>query len=147
MKVYLKKDIPRTGLQGEIIEVADGFAHNYLIPKNLVVQVTEGNETFFKSRKRTIEHRKEVIASESSMLAEKIKSLELVVKKTVHDNGKLYGALSAQDIIQALAQKGIKVSKSQVIFDKSIKQTGSHFVTIKLSSRLQPQVKVTVVAE
>lgn len=147
MKVYLRQDIPKIGLQGEIIKVSEGYAHNYLLPKKLAIEITPENEDFFKSRVRVIEHRKEVVATETSMLAEKIKSTEVTLKKKMHDNTKLYGAISAQEVADALAQKGIKVSKSQVIFGKSIKEKGSYPVTIKLSSRLQPSLTVTVVSE
>lgn len=147
MKVYLRQDVPKVGLQGEIIKVSEGYAHNYLLPKKLAVEITSENERFFKSRMRVIEHRKEVVATETSMLAEKIKSMELVLKKKMHDKTKLYGAVSAQEVADALAQKGIKVSKSQVIFDKSIKEKGSFPVTIKLSSRLQPSLTVIVSPE
>lgn len=147
MKVYLCQDIPKVGMAGEIINVSEGYANNFLFPKKLAVEITEKNELFFQKRVKTIENRKEVIAQETSMLAEKIKSVEVTIKRKMHDNLKLYGAIAAQEVVDSLNLKGIKVSKSQIIFDKSIKEKGSHQVTIKLSSRLQPQMTVTVVSE
>ena len=147
MKVYLKKDVEKVGLAGEIIKVKEGFAVNYLIPRGFAMAVTDANANFFKKRERTIENRKEVLSSQTSMLAEKINSMDLVLKKKMHDDGKLYGALSAADIVEKLADKGVSVGKNQVIFGKSIKSKGVYEVVIKLSSRLQPKVKVTVVSE
>lgn len=147
MKVYLKKDVEKVGMAGEIIKVKEGFAINYLIPHGLAMAVTDANANFFKKRERTIENRKEVLSSQTSMLAEKINSMDLILKKKMHDDGKLYGALSSTDIVEKLAEKGVSIGKNQVIFGKSIKSKGAYEVTIKLSSRLQPKIRVTVVSE
>lgn len=134
-------------MSGEIIKVNDGYAKNFLFPRKLAVEVTADNESFFKNRIKQIEHRNEVIESKTSMLAEKIKSVKLTLPRKVHDNGELYGKINASEIVDLLAQKGISVSKSQVHFEKSIKTQGKHEVTIKLSSRLQPTLTLTVVPE
>jgi len=147
IKVYLKKDVERIGMAGEIIDVKEGFAMNYLIPRGLGVVVNDSNAQFFKKRERTIEHRQEVISSQTSMLAEKIGAIELVLKKKMHNDGKLYGAISAGDIVDKLAEKGVSVGKNQILFSKTIKSQGSYEVVVKLSSRLQPKIKVTVLAE
>jgi len=147
VKVYLKKEVERIGLTGEIIDVKEGFATNFLIPRGLGVVVDGNNAQFFKKRERTIEHRKEVISSQTSMLAEKIAAIEVVLKKKMHDDGKLYGAVSAGDIVDKLAEKGVSVGKNQILFPKTIKSQGSYEVIIKLSSRLQPRVKVTILAD
>ncbi len=147
MKIFLKQDIPGVGMAGEVVKVKQGFANNYLVPRKLGVLVTRANAAFYATQTKTVEHRKEVIESETSMLAERIKSLTLKIKKKSHDDGKLYGAIGATEVVDALREKGIKISKSQVKFDKSIKEKGRFSVTIKLSSRLMPQVTVEVVAE
>jgi len=147
MKVYLLKDVERVGLTGEILPVGDGFARNYLIPRKLAVEVTAQNSTFYEKSVSKAEHRKEVVASKTSMLAERIKTLQLVLKRKVHDGGKLYGAVSPGEISDLLAQQGISVAKNKIIIDKSIKAKGSHEVTVKLTSSLQPKVKLTVVPE
>jgi large subunit ribosomal protein L9 len=147
VRVFLKKDVEKIGIAGEIIEVKEGFAFNYIIPQGLGVVVDKNNQKFFKTREKTVEHRKEVIATQTSMLAQKISSLDLVIKRKMHDDGKLYGAVNSGDIADVLAEKGVSVSKNQVVINKSIKSKGSYEVIIKLSSRLQPKIKVTVVPE
>jgi len=147
MKVFLLKDIEQVGLAGEILEVGDGYARNFLIPRKLAVEVTAQNAKFYEGKIKKVEHRKEVVASKTSMLAEKIKSMQLMLKRKVHDGGKLYGAVSTAEISELLAGKGISVAKNKIIIDKSIKAKGTYEVTIKLSSSLQPKVKVTVVPE
>ncbi len=147
MKVYLTQNVPKVGMAGEIINVSDGYGANYLLPRKLGVQLTPANEAFYKNKVVKVEHRKEAIETETSMTAEKIKATEIKLKCKIHDDGKLYGAVSQHEIVDALQEKGITISKSQVVFDKSIKKTGTHTVTIKLSSRLQPQLTVKVVGE
>lgn len=144
MNVYLLKDIEKVGLAGEIVKVSEGYAMNFIFPRKFGVEVTKGNEAFYKNKMKTVEHRKEVIESKTSMLAERIKALRISLKRKSHDDGKLYGAINSQEIVDALAEKGVSISKNQVDFGKSIKEKGEHKVTIKLSSKLQPQVTVVV---
>lgn len=146
MKVFLLKDIERIGLAGEIVKVKEGFAQNFLFPQKLAIEVTDTNAKHFSNRERVVEHRKEVIESKTSMLAEKIKSTPITLKRKTHDDGKLYGAISPQEIVDILSEKGISIAKSQVIFDKSIKSTGTFEVIIKLSSKLLPAIQVKVVS-
>ncbi|HEV2916475.1 MAG TPA: 50S ribosomal protein L9 [Candidatus Babeliales bacterium] len=147
MKVYLKENIERVGMAGEIISVSEGYARNFLIPRGFAVAITDANESFYKTRLKTIEHRKEVIESKTSMLAEKIAHLTVAIKRKLHDDGKLYGSVSQNEIAEALAAQGVHIAKNQVQIDKSIKEKGTYQVTIKLTSRLQPMLKVQVVSE
>lgn len=147
MKVFLLKDVEKVGLAGEIIKVTDGFARNNLIPRKLGVEVTPENEASFKKREKVIEKRQEKIATQTSMLAERIKALKVTLKRKLHDDGKLYGSVNENEIIDLLSPHSIAVSRSQVSFDKSIKAKGSYEVTIKLSSRLQPKFTLNVVSE
>ncbi len=147
MRVFLLKDVEKIGMAGEIVKVKEGFGQNYLVPRKLGVEVTSKNERQYLGRVKNVEHRKEVIATKTSMLAEKIKSLRVSVKRKIHDEGKLFGAISPQEVVDALSEKGVSVSKSQIDFGKSIKATGSFDVKIKLSSKLQPSFTFVVVAE
>src|SRR5205807_5551570 len=105
MKVFLKKNIEKVGLAGEIINVNDGFARNYLFPRDLALEITPANASFYAQRAKSVDNRKEVIATETSLLAEKIKDLKLSVKRKMHDDGKLYGAVTPSDIVDLMAQK------------------------------------------
>ena len=147
MKVFLAKDVPKVGMAGEIIKVSDGFAKNFIFPNKLGLLITADNESFYQNRIKTIEHRKEVVASHTSMLAEKINSLTVIIKKKMHDNDKAYGAVSAAEVVEGLAEKGISIRKSQVDFIKAIKTAGMHKVIIQLSSLLQPSLTIKVVPQ
>lgn len=147
MKVYLLKDVEKLGLAGQIIKVKPGFADNFLVPQKLAILITPANESFYQGKVRHVEHVKEVVSSKTSMLAEKIKAIQLKLKIKTHDGGKLYGAVGASDIVDLLAEQGVSISKSQVEFSKAIKSTGSYNVTIKLSSKLKPELVLKVVEE
>lgn len=147
MEVYLRKNVAKIGLEGEIIKVGDGFARNFLIPQGLAVEITDHNKSQFESKIRKIENRKEVIATETSMLADKISALSITLKRKMHDNGHLYGSINASEIVDAVALKGFSVTKSQIEFDKPIKEKGTFKVTIKLTTRLKPTITVIIAAE
>lgn len=147
MKLYLTKDIEKVGLAGEIVNVSDGFGRNFIIARNAGVEITDKNEQFYHNKARTVVHRKEVIESKTSILAEKIKNLKITIKRKMHDDGKLYGAISSSEIVDALGQQSISLSKNQVIFKKAVKEKGLHHVTIKLTASLQPELTLNIVPE
>lgn len=147
MKVYLLQDIERIGIAGEIITVKDGFARNFIFPQRLGVEVTPANAAFFSSKAKSVEERKAVLATKTSMLAEKISGLTLKIKHKAHDDGKLYGAVNASEIVDLLAKEEVNVAKNQIIFDKNIKEVGTFEVTIKLSNKLQPKLTLKVLAD
>jgi len=147
MKIFLVKDVEKVGLAGEMVKIPDGFARNFIIPRGLGVEVTKANEQSFSKRIRVVEHRKDVVETKTSMLAEKIRGLRLKIKRKMHDDGKLYGAVSATEIAELLGENGFSISKNQIIIDKSIKAKGVYQVTVKLTARLTPQMTLEVVAE
>jgi large subunit ribosomal protein L9 len=147
MKVFLRKDVEKVGMAGEIVKVEPGFARNYLFPRELAVEVTAENEQFFQKRVKKIEHRKEVIESKTSMLAENIKALRLILQRKMHDDGKLYGAVNEKEIAELLAKAGYSIDKNKIIIDKSIKSKGEYQVTVKLTNSLQPKVTIAVIPE
>lgn len=147
MKVFLLKDVQNVGMAGEMIKVTEGYAANFLIPKNLAVKITAQNEAFYQKSLRQVENRKEVVASKTSMLAEKIRTLTITLKKKMHDDGKLYGAVNQAEIVELLAPEGISVAKNQIIITKAIKEKGMFEIVVKLTSQLQPKLTVKIIAE
>lgn len=147
MRVYLLKDVENVGMTGQIIKVSDGYATNFLIPRKIALKVTEENMTFLSSKIQKVEIDKKVLSSKTAMLAEKIKDVHLVIKKRAHNEGKLYGAIAAEDIIALLKEKGIVVNKKQIDFPKSVRSVGEYKVIVKLSSKLKPELSLKVIAE
>ena len=147
MKVFMLKDVEKVGMSGELISVSDGYAQNYLLPRKLALHVTKESEALYAHRVKSIAQHKEVVSSKNSMLAERIGLLEIKIKRPMHNDGKLYGAISAQEVVDGLLLLGVSVAKNQVLFNKNIKERGAHKVTIKLSSKLQPTLTVNVIEE
>jgi len=146
MQVYMLKDVEKIGMAGQILNVSDGYAMNFLIPRKLATEITSDNAEFYKQKKHKEHVAVEVVNSKVAMLAERIKSLHVVIKERVHDDGKLYGSIGADEIVDLLKEKEITITKKQVEFEKSIKSIGDHKVIIKLSSKLKPQLTVKVEA-
>lgn len=146
MKVFLKKDIEQVGFANQIVSVREGFARNFLIPNNFAVEITPENEEIYVKKIKKMEYKKEAIATATSMLSEKIKHMKLTLKKKIHDNGELYGAISSSDIVKLLEEQGVKVTKNQIELGK-IKKQGSYPVTVKLTSRLQATCTLQILPE
>lgn len=146
MKVYMLKDVEKVGMAGQVVKVSDGYASNFLIPRKLAKKVDAGNEAFFKNREVKVKLDAQVFNSKIAMLAERIKNMHLQIKERVHDDGKLYGAVGADEIVELLKKKDVNINRKQVEFKKSIKSVGEHKVAIKLSSKLKPELTLKVVA-
>ncbi len=147
MRVYMLKDVENVGMAGTLVNVSDGYATNYLFPHKLAVKVEKSEEEFFKKKVIKAAVVKEVINSKLGMLAERIKSIHLSIKKRVHDDGKLYGSISADEIVELLKTKDIVADRKQIVFGKSIKATGEHAVGVKLNAKLVPEFSLKVVAD
>ena len=146
MKIYMLKDVEHIGMAGQIINTSDGYAKNFLIPRHLGVEITPANEAFYAQKKHKAVVATEILNSKVAMLAERIKEMRLTVKERVHDDGKMYGSLGADEVVELLKAKDIAINRKQVEFEKSIKAVGEHKVTIRLSSKLKPQMTIKVEA-
>lgn len=146
MKVYMLQDVENVGMAGQVVVVSDGYAANFLFPKKLAVKVDENAMDFFKEKVTRKKVSAEILTSKAAMLAERIKDLHLTIKERVHDNGKLYGSVGADEIVELLKAKDIAINRKQVEFEKTIKAVGEHTVIIKVSSKLKPQFILKVVA-
>lgn len=145
MKIFLIKDIVNVGLAGDVVKVSEGYARNFIFPRKLGIEITPANEAQYATRTTT--RKKEIIETQTSLLAERIKAIQLTIKRKMHDDGKLYGAVNQGEIADMLAEKGIKVAKNQIEFEKSIKEKGTYDVVVKLSSRLKPTLTLKVLPE
>jgi len=147
MKVHMLKDVEKVGMAGQVISVSDGYAMNFLIPRKLAKKVLEGETTFYAKREVKVRVETQVLNSKVAMLAERIKSMHLQVKERVHDDGKLYGAVGADEVVELLKKKDVAINRKQVEFKKAIRAVGEHTVAIKLTSKLKPELTLKVVAQ
>jgi len=145
MKVILQKDIPNLGDAGDIKDVADGYARNYLLPKKLVLLANESSRKAIEHQRKLIKLKKDKRKKESEKAAEAINGVEIQIEAQVGEEGKLFGSVTSMDIAAKLLEKGIEVDKRKILLDAPIKQEGEFEITIKLEEGLNAQIKVSVV--
>jgi large subunit ribosomal protein L9 len=143
----MKKDYEKVGMAGQLVDVSRGFAENHLIPSGYSIRVYDKDIKFYKSQSKQLSQKTEIIASNTSMLAERLKNTHITIKAKAHDDGKLYGAITASDLLEPLKEKGFSVSKKQIEFTQTIKSIGQHVAVIKLSSKLKPEITIKIVEE
>lgn len=145
MKVILARDIEKLGRTGEVVEVKDGYARNFLIPRGMAHLSTPGNLRLIEEGKRLKELRAKKELNQAEKLANKIKSISLTVAKEAGPDDKLFGSVTTIDISEALAEENIQIDKYDVLLEEPIKELGIFHVTIKLHPEVSTQVKVWVV--
>lgn len=147
MKVILNQDIPNLGEEGEIKDVARGYARNFLIPKKLVLPYTREALAIFESRKEAIEARKEEKRKGALDIKTRLESEPLELKMPAGERGRLFGSVTNANIADALAAKGIDVERRRIdIPDKTIKSVGTVYVRVRLYGDEEAELRVDVTA-
>jgi large subunit ribosomal protein L9 len=148
MKVILKADIKGVGKKDQIINASDGYARNYLFPKNLAVEANNENMSKLKSKNDANAYRKSVEKEEAQKVADKISKTTLKIEVKAGDNGKIFGGVSTKEIAESLEnQYKIKVDKKKINLKETIKTLGVHTVEIKLYEGVIAKLKIDVVTE
>jgi len=145
MKVILREDVQGVGNIGDILEVAPGYARNFLFPRNKAVEATGRSLKTVEHAKRVIgeKARKEKAALEE--IAKKVSAIAVTIPVQVGKDDKLFGSVTAKDIAEALAAQGVEVDKRKIELGHPIKELGTVSVPIKLHSQVTATVSVTVV--
>jgi large subunit ribosomal protein L9 len=147
MKVVLREEVKGLGAKGDLVEVADGYGRNYLLPKKLALRPEGVNlEAMKRSQKRAVE-KKEKEKKELEALAEKIKKVSLTISMKAGSDDKLYGAVNAEHIAEALKREGLDIDKKKIALEEPLKLLGVYNVPLKLSPDLSASLKVWVVKE
>jgi large subunit ribosomal protein L9 len=147
MKVILQKDVPNLGEAGDIREVREGFARNYLLPKKLVVIANESSRKAIDHQKKMIKIKKEKRKKLSEKVREAIAGLEISFAVQVGEEGKLFGSVTSIDIARKLKELGHEVDKRKILLHAPIKELGSFDVAIKLEESVSATIKVNVEKE
>jgi large subunit ribosomal protein L9 len=147
MKVILREDVENLGKGGELVEVKSGYGRNYLIPRGLAVVANPKNI-------REVEHQKSVAAAKAAKLkasaeavARRLADTPITLRRKVGEQDKLYGSVTAMDIAEALAGRGVQIDRRHIDLAEPIKTVGDHEVGVKLHSEVVGKVKVKVEAE
>ena len=145
MKVILLQDVKSLGKKDEIVEVSDGYARNFVLPKKVGVEATPKNLNELKLKKA---HEDKVAAeklAEAKALAEKMKDESITVSLKVGEGGKTFGSISSKEIAEEMKkQLGYDIDKKKIVLKEAIKSVGKHIVDIKLHTKVTAQISVRV---
>jgi large subunit ribosomal protein L9 len=146
MRVILQQPVDKLGVPGDIVEVADGYARNYLMPRGMAVKATKGGEKHISSLKRAHSVRINQAKAEAEQLASRLISTPLTVSAHAGEEGKLFGSVTPSDIAEAInEQAGIAIDRHDVHLDEPIRSVGTHEVRVHLFPEVDPVISVEVV--
>ena len=144
MKVILLQDVKGSGKKGDVVNVSDGYANNYLIRNKLAQPATAQNLNLLEAQRSSERYKKAQALYAARETAAALNKTEVTVPVTVGANGKLFGALNTQAIADALGKAGVEVDKKKIVLEQPIKQTGTYKVVVKLHPEVTAKVTVIV---
>ena len=145
MKVILREDIKRLGKASEVVEVKDGYARNYLIPRNLAVRADAGHMRQLEHEKKLLSDKKEKLLKEANKLSEKISKASCIISVQAGEEDKLFGSVTAMDIAESLGKEGVEIDKKNILLEEPIKSLGVFVVPVRVAPELEAKLKVWVV--
>lgn len=147
MLVILRENVENLGRIGDVVNVSEGFARNFLLPRKLVAPADANNVKQIENQKKLLEKKRIAARAVSQDLAKKISDTKVTISRKVGENDKLFGSVSTTDIADALKAAGVSVEKRMIQLDQAIKTLGVFDVTIKFDQDVVAPVKVWVVKE
>ena len=147
MKIILRQDHDKLGKLGDIVEVKEGYARNYLIPRKIGYAATQGNLRAQEEEKKQFASRQQKDLHHAEKMAVALEKLSITLKVKVGEDEKLFGSVTSQMIADALQEKGMTIDKRIIELDEPIKALGIYTVNVKLHANVTGKVKVWVVSE
>lgn len=145
MKIILQKPVEKLGVPGDVVEVADGYARNFLLPRGIAVQATKGGVRHIGSLKRAHDQRVTKARAEAETLAGKLVGSSLTVRARVGEEGRLFGSITSTEIAAAIeSELGVSVDRHDIHLDDAIRSVGAHEVKVRLHPDVQPVLSVRV---
>jgi large subunit ribosomal protein L9 len=144
VKVILTADVAPLGKSGELKDVADGYARNFLIPRKLAVPAAGGAYRAWQHDIASREDKRRREREEAEIAAQRISSTTLTMGVKVGEGGKLYGSITAKDIADALGRRGIVVDRHRIDLEEPLKQLGTYKVAVRVYAGLTPEVTIAV---
>jgi large subunit ribosomal protein L9 len=145
VKVILTQTVEKLGKMGEVVDVKDGYARNFLFPKNFAKEATTGNMKGLeglKKKQAAIEAKK---LAEAQAAADKISAISLTIAAEAGEEDKLFGSVTSEMVATALEAEGVKVDKKDIVLDETIKKLGSYQITVKVIPEVKATLKVLIV--
>jgi large subunit ribosomal protein L9 len=147
MLVVLRENVSKLGRIGEVVNVSEGYARNFLLPRNLVVAADANNVAAIEHHKKSLEKKRLAMRAGAEELAKKLADFSCTISRKVGEQDKLFGSVTTSDIADALKKAGYTVEKTDIELDAPIKTLGVHPVTIALEGDVRATVKVWVVKD
>lgn len=147
MKVILKEDVKNLGLAGSVVNVADGFARNYLIPRNLAVEASAKNIKVLEQERKKIEEAAKKAKESAREISNRLSTVTIQIQAKAGEEGKLFGSITNADISEALKKEGFDIEKKKIVLDEPIKRLGSYTVNVKVYQDIIVPVNINVVSE
>ena len=148
MKVILQQDVKGQGKKGQMVEVAEGYARNFLLPKKLAVLATADAMNTMKLQEKAKKAEEARLKAEAEAIAEKLKGAQVKIPARAGANGKLFGAVTGKEVSDALmAQHGIEIAKQKIVQNDAIKSCGTYPVKCKLGFEINGTINVVVAEE
>lgn len=147
MKVILRQDFEQLGKIGDLVDVKDGYARNYLIPRNIVYQATQSAMQLLEEEKKQNAKRMEKQKKDAEKTVTQLEKASVTIKMKVGEDDKLFGSVTSQMISDVLREKGVSIDKRQIELEDSIKSLGIYDVKVRLQGGVAGTVKVWVVRE
>ena len=144
MKVILLERVERLGALGDTVTVKDGFARNFLLPRQKALRATSANLKVFEAQRAQLEQRNATARADSEKAGEKLDGSSYVLIRQAGESGQLYGSVSARDVADAINAEGGKVERSMVVLDTPIKTLGVHSVKVRLHAEVTVTVKINI---
>jgi large subunit ribosomal protein L9 len=147
IEVILREDVKSLGKTGELVRVRPGYARNFLLPKGLAYEASEGNKKRIAAETRARTTRVEAEKNEAQGFAAKLAAVTVTLTGKAGEEGKLFGSVTAPDIADALARQGLEIDRRRIELEHPIKALGFHSVAVRLHPEVHAEVRVQVVAE
>ncbi len=147
MEVILQEDVHALGKSGDIVKVATGYARNYLIPRGLAILATTRNVRVLEHQKRVVTQKIKKQEKKAQATKESLEALSITIRKKAGEQDKLYGAVTAMEIEEAIGKEGYAIDRRRIELKEPIKSLGVYVIPVKLHRDVVAQVKVWVVSE
>ncbi|MEW6675257.1 MAG: 50S ribosomal protein L9 [Nitrospirota bacterium] len=147
MQVILKDNVRNLGEMGQIVNVAKGYARNFLIPRGLAVEADTKNIKSLEHEKRIIQEKARKMKDSAQDMAGRISAMTLTIKARAGEEGKLFGSITTMDIAEALQKEGIEIDKKKISLEEPIKRLGFYTVNIKVHPQVSAQLNIEVIPE
>ncbi len=144
MKVILLQEVKKLGETGDVKEVSQGYARNYLIPKGLVMEATPKALKDLENQKNILERKEQDQKEKMEALANKLKDIQVTLSAKVGEGGKLFGSVTSKDIGQKLQEKGFNIDRRKIDLKEPIRGLGTYTLTLKLHPEVSVEIEVMV---